>query len=111
MSPGVLYPIQQIKKEKGRLLINPGKPLRDDGLFWGCLDDNEEGWKWVGSISARGPCSGDFYQAREENADIGSLEEMPLNGFPVTQGPWGRALEPRKDLRNYPQGSRAVETR
>ena len=66
---------------------HPGKPLRDDELFLGCLDDSEEGWKWLGSISARWPCSGDFHQAREEKADIGSLEEMPLNGFQVTQGP------------------------
>jgi len=75
----VSNPIDQ--EGERHLLINPGKPLRDDGLFWGCLDDSEEGWKWVGSISARWPCSGDFHQAREEKADTGSLEEMPLNGF------------------------------
>ena len=63
----------------------------------------------MGSISARWPCSGDIYQAREEKANQGTFEEMPVGGSQVwgemklvTQDPWRRASEPRKDSGGYP---------
>lgn len=37
-----------IKRERGRLLINPGKPLRDDGLsgaVWMTVKKARSGWE------------------------------------------------------------------
>lgn len=49
VSPGVLYQSTD-QKEKGGLLINPGKPLRDDGLWGIGMIVKKAGSGWEASL-------------------------------------------------------------